>query len=156
MVVYPFQDYSCLFEVPWIDEAPAPVEWLFDKPRPDLAARLIANLSNAVVVSGEQASGKRSSSGSVPAAKRQKTGTSAQTIDSLKMVSSDVTPATAPGSSRPLTFADMLLHCVDFIIRVIDQEFSNAASVNMLLILIEYCLCICFWIMVVPVVPMRV
>ena len=132
-MVYPFQHGVCLSEVPWIDEAPAPVEWLFDKPRPDLAARLIANLTNAVVVASERASGKRSSSGSLPAAKRQKTGTSAQTIDALKMVSSDVTPATAPGSSRHMTFADMLLHCVGFVIGVIDQEFSNAASTNMLL-----------------------
>lgn len=129
-------------EVPWVDEAQSPVEWIFDKPRPDLSARLIQNLSKAAIVtnSDDTANGnnKRSSSGkATPAAKRQRTGngtsSSGNCFDSLKLVSSaDATTAFVSGTSRPMTFIEMLLQSAAVVLNIVDKEFSNAASSNLI------------------------
>ena len=117
-----------------MDEAPSPVEWIFDKARPDLGSRLSFNVGKAAVVTGGDTN-KRPSSGAVPKPKRQRTGPNSQTttIDTLKLVAGDVVSATVPGSSRPTTFADMLVHSAAFVVATADAEFSNAASTSMTL-----------------------
>ena len=114
-----------------MDEAPSPVEWILDKARPDVAARMVTNLSKAAIVTVND--NKRPSNGKVPAGKRQKTGGPAS-FDPLKMVSQDVTTAMVPGTNRPMTFVDMLLQSSLKVIGMVDAEFSNAASANMKLV----------------------
>lgn len=117
-----------------MDEAPSPVEWLFDKARPELGSRLSFNVGKAAVVTGGDTN-KRPSNGTMPKPKRQRTGShpQAMAIDTLKLVAADVVSATVPGSSRPTTFVDMLIHSAAFVVTTADAEFSNAASTNMTL-----------------------
>lgn len=117
------------FCVPWVEESPSPVEWIFDRSRPDVAARIVANLAKAAIVT-ESENNKRPSNGKVPAPKRQKTGGPAS-FDPLKMVSGEVTTAMVPGTNRAMTFADMLLQSAMNVIAIVDTEFSNAASSSM-------------------------
>lgn len=121
--------WPALIQVPWVEEAPSPVEWIFDRSRPDVAARIVANLAKAAIVT-ENENNKRPSNGKVPAAKRQKTGGPAS-FDPLKMVSGEVTTAMVPGTNRAMTFADMLLQSAMNVIAIVDTEFSNAASSGM-------------------------
>ena len=112
-----------------MDEADHPVEWIFEKPRSDLAARLVVNMTSAVITEGSAENKKRKSAADVPAAKRQKTSPGA--FDTLRLLSQSVVQATVPGADRPTTFVDVLLQSAQFVIETVDKEFSGAASKNL-------------------------
>lgn len=122
---------SLKFCVPWLDEAPSPVDWLFDRPRPDLGSRLIFNMAKTSLVTGGSTGGKRSATnGAAAAAKRRRTATGSTEggLDTLRMTADHVINAVAGDGGRCMTFADMLIDSVVFVVHKIDAEFANAAT----------------------------
>lgn len=121
--------------MPWVEESESPVEWLFDKPRPDIASRMVQKMSGSPVlgVLGEQDKGaKRTASaaggGAQGPAKRQKTSSA---VDGFRLCAEHVVPPTC--FNRPTTYADVVLVSAKHVINLVDTEFSGAATDNMLL-----------------------
>ena len=141
MFVCEFGNYQCLFanysKVPWLDEYPDAVEWLFEKARPDVASRMVFKMEGSEVInqSDDVASGKSGKGAAKAKAKAKAKAASANPsgIDSYRLCAEEVVSLHTKKSRRVKTFVDVIMGSASYVIFLIDRDFASAAANNLIL-----------------------
>lgn len=124
-------------KVPWLDEYPDAVEWLFEKARPDVASRMVFKMEGSEVIkqSEDVASGKSGKSAAKAKAKAKAKAASSNPagIDSYRLCAEEVVSLHTKKSKRVKTFVDVIMGSASYVIFLIDRDFASAASINLIL-----------------------
>lgn len=127
-----------LREVPWLDEHPGGVEWIFERQKPELASRMVHKMdqSQVVVQSNQKPTAPKAKAAAKPKAKAR-AGLQCG-VDTFKICSEEVIPPCVGGSSgRVQTFVDVIIGSAAYVLKSIDRDFAQAASKNLPLSIID-------------------
>lgn len=118
-------------KVPWLEDYSDPVEWIFERSRPELASRIVHKMEGAEVMKmGSASSGKK------PKAKakaKSKAHSSTGGIDSFRLCAEETIQPCTDKSKRAKTFVDVVCGSASYVIHLIDRDFQQAASQGLIL-----------------------
>lgn len=119
-------------EVPWLDEYPDGVEWVFDKARPEVASRMVHKMDGAEVVKTSEENSTAPRPNAKAKAKSRSSGTICG-IDSFRLCSEECVILNTSKSKRVKTFIDVVMGSALYVTSLIDRDFSSAVTNNLIL-----------------------
>ena len=120
-------------QVPWLEDHPSGVEWIFDRQRPELASRMIHKMDQSQVVlqSQESNSTKAPKAKAKAKAKARANGSLRCGVDSFRICADEVVAPCTKATGRIQTFVDVLMGSAVYVIQSIDRDFAQAATRNL-------------------------
>ena len=119
-----------------MDEYQGAVEWLVDKPRPELSSRLVQKMEGSEIMKSSDNAPRKAASKAK--AKSKATNTTFCGIDSFRLCSEHPMELNIKATNRVKTFADVLISSASYVIHLIDKDFAGAASTNLRLVCMLY------------------
>lgn len=118
-------------KVPWLDEYPDAVEWLFDKARPEIATRMVQKMEGSEVIRQSEAQSSGKSKPAPKAKAKAKAAGGMAGIDSFRLCSEEPVSLYTKKSKRVKTFVDVVMGSASYVVHLIDRDFSSAVSNNL-------------------------